>query len=548
MTLLAEPPAPGDAEDVTRPGLLRGEASAQLDYNLAARVFGGDAPRVVAKDTRYVRTSDVGDYNLAERVYGSSVGAAHWPARPAAPLPPAGDLAGGAPVIPAGTAAVALAPEKPRRLSLKTIRGLRTFDSLRSAPFRWYFISMLGVFGAMNMQMLVRGFLVYDLTGSYAALGTISLANAIPGLILSLPGGVIADRVPKKLVQQIGSTLNGVNTLSIAFLLTAGMLRWEHLLINAVIQGIVQSLMMPSRQSMLSDIVYPRLLMNAVALNNLGMSLSRMIMPALGGILLAVTNSYWVFYIMAGLYFFAVVALLPVPSKPIDVPPEERIQLDGRAGRPRMGGGHGMPAGGRRGGMGFRDLVDGMKYIVQDRTVGMILIMNIAVVMFSMPYMQMLPGFVQDVLDGGSGMQGFLMSATAVGSIAAGLVVASLPSRNRGVILLLGSLVLGVALTVFSFSNVFWLTAGVMVFIGVGQSVRMALSNVLVQAYTEPAYRGRVMSIYMMEMNLVQIGTFGVGLLAQAIGVQMALGLTSLTLVALSVGALLFVPKMRHLD
>jgi MFS family permease len=548
MTLLADPPASGDFEDVTREGAELRRPAVENDYNLAARVFGGDVSRRGQADARYMRTSDAASYNLAERVYGAGTRASHWPARPAAPLPAAGDLAGGASALAGSGPSAALTPEKSRRLSLKAIRGLRTFDSLHSAPFRWYFLSMLGVFGAMNMQMLVRGFLVYDLTGSYAALGTISLANAIPGLILSLPGGVIADRVPKKLVQQIGSTLNGVNTLSIAFLLTAGMLRWEHLLINAVIQGVVQSLMMPSRQSMLSDIVYPRLLMNAVALNNLGMSLSRMVMPALGGILLAVTDSFWVFYIMAGLYFFAVVALLPVPSKPIEVPLEERIQLDGRAGRPRMGGGHGMPAGGRRGGMGFRDLVDGMKYIVQDRTVGMILIMNIAVVMFSMPYMQMLPGFVQDVLDGGSGMQGFLMSATAIGSIAAGLVVASLPSRNRGTILLGGSLLLGVALTVFSFSNIFWLTAAVMIFIGVGQSVRMALSNVLVQSYTEPAYRGRVMSIYMMEMNLVQIGTFGVGLLAQAIGIQFALGLTSLTLVALSLGALLFIPKMRHLD
>jgi sugar phosphate permease len=140
------------------------------------------------------------------------------------------------------------------------------------------------------------------------------------------------------------------------------------------------------------------------------------------------------------------------------------------------------------------------------------------------------------------------MSISSIGSLAAALVVASLPSHHRGKVLIVGGLVLGLALTAFSFSNVFWITAAVMVFIGIGQSVRMALSNALVQTYVSDEYRGRVMSIYMMEMNLVQIGTFGVGLMAQAMGIQWALGLTSLSLVALSVIAYAFMPRLRNID
>ncbi len=439
------------------------------------------------------------------------------------------------------------APRSAIRVATDFMRTLRTFDSLQSRSFRWYFVSMFGNFGAMNMQMLVRGFVVFQLTGSYTALASIGLANAIPGLVLSLPGGVVADRLPKKMVQQIGGTLNTLNTLSVALLLVAGQLTFGYLLVNAVIQGVIQGLMMPSRQSWLSDLVYPRHIMNAVALNNAGMGLARMVMPTLGGIMLAVTDSYWVFFVIAGCYAFSVITLIKVPSKPIEVPEEEQRFSAASLGRGQgfagRGGGHSAKGVG-----GVADLVDGLRYIAQDRTIALLLLVNFLMVLFSMPYMQFLPGFVADVLHGGASMQGVLMSVSSIGSLAAALVVASLPSHHRGKVLIGGGLLLGVSLTVFSFSSAFWITAPVMVFIGVGQSVRMALSNALVQNYVSDEYRGRVMSIFMMEMNLVMVGAFGVGLIAEAIGIQWALGLTSLSLVALSLVTYAFIPRLRNID
>jgi MFS family permease len=517
------------------------------DYNLAARVFGAQQ-----RPQRPPATGPAAprEYNLAARVYGARPAQRHTTIE-------AGDAAVAALAAVRPAPAVAFpAPSAPaaKRGLTGRITNLRTFDSLRVANFRWYFISMLGVFGAMNMQMLVRGYIVFQLTGSYVALGTISLANAVPGLVLSLPGGVVADRIPKKLVQQIGNGLNALNTVSIAVLILTGMLSYEWLIANAIIQGVIQALMMPARQSMIPDIVLPRYVMNAVALNNVGMNISRMFMPALGGFILAMTEhegegvstgSSIVFFLMAGFYLFSVVTLIRVPSKPIEIPPEERIAMPSRGG----GGGHGGPrARGASRGMGAGDLWDGMKYMVRDRTVGMILLVNFLMVLCSMPYMQMLPGFVKRVLNGDAAMQGALMSATSVGSLAAALIIASLPSKRRGAILLWGSVLLGLALIAFSASHWFWVTMPVMVFIGIGQSTRMALSNVLVQAYTDDQYRGRVMSIYMMEMSLVQISTFFVGLAAEYIGIQWALGFTSALLVALALGTYVLSGRMRNLD
>lgn len=458
----------------------------------------------------------------------------------------AGDIAAAAAPGPASQAPASSRPTVTGvRSAFSALGQLRTFESFKSTPFRWYFVSMLGVFGAMNSQMIAKGVLTYDLTGSFAALGTLALANAIPGLALSLHGGVIADRLPKKRIQQVGNALNALNTLSIVIILLAGVMRWEYMIVNAAIQGVIQALMMPARQSMLPDIVYPRQVMNAVALNNAGMNLSRLMVPAGIGLLMEVTDYYWAFLLITGFYLFSTVALIRVPSRPIEVPPEERVSTSPRVG---AGGAHGAGAARGKSGAGFGDLLDGGRYIMRDQTIRMILIVNFLMVLFSMPYMQMLPGFVKEVLKGGPGLQGLLTSVTGVGSLASALVIASLPSRRRGIIFIIGSLVLGIALLAFSWSTSVAITIPVMLFIGVGQSVRMALSNVLVQAYAEDRYRGRVMSIYTMEMSLVQVGVFGVGIASEIIGVQWALGLCSVALVALSIGTLAIVPRMRNLD
>jgi len=109
-----------------------------------------------------------------------------------------------------------------------------------------------------------------------------------------------------------------------------------------------------------------------------------------------------------------------------------------------------------------------------------------------------------------------------------------MPSRNRGKILLGSSVLLGVSLIAFTLSRSLALTAVLMIPIGLGQTGRMSLSNVLLQAYVDDVYRGRVMSVYMMEFSIVSFGVFAVGLLSAVIGVDWAIGMTAvgLTIVA----------------
>ena len=530
-------------------------------YNLATRLYGGSAGN---QPTNGDGSNGAGAqpaaerYNLAARVYGNghaiavdlapnaapaaaspAVAAAPGVAEPAVAEPAAGPAAepqqdGGGGSFGAKLTLTALAPEVGGRGGPR----VRTFESFGVSEFRWFFLAMLGQFTGMNMQMFIRGYLVFDLTGSFAALGAMSLANAVPMFFLSPVGGVIADRLPRKHVLQVGQLANGAIAAGIGVLLFLDMLRFEHLMMSALLQGAAWALMMPARQAMIPDLVGERRMMNAVALNTAGMNLMRLVAPGMGGLMVAwLGGASWVYVLMASSFILGTFALIPIKAQPAAATDSSTA-----------GAGPGMGMRRGRGSRSWHDMVEGFRYIQTHRTVFAILAANLVMVMFSFPYMMMLPGFVADVLDGGPSELGFLMMLTGVGALGGSLVIASMPDRNRGKILLLSSILLGVALIAFSVSRSFWLTAAIMLVIGVGQTGRMSLSNVLIQAYVDNEYRGRVMSIYMMEFAVVSFGVFFVGILSAIVGVQWAIGGTAVALLVFSVATYLFYPRLRDLQ
>jgi MFS family permease len=437
---------------------------------------------------------------------------------------------------PTGAASAALRAEAApaaRKSAAGRVASLRTFEAFGDRSFRWFMVSMLAQFSSMHMQMVVNPWLVYELTGSYAKLGAIALASAIPGLILGFPGGVVADRASKKLLVQGGQAVNALSTLAIALLIWADQVTFTHLMIVGGIQGGVWAVMGPARQALVPEIVGASKLTNAVALNMAGMNFTRLGVPALGGFLIAWIGAGGVYALMAGLIFVAMFALIPV--------------------RPLVGGDGTARASTPWGGLGrevkrtILETGEGIAYMRRDATVFAVLTVNFFIVLMSMPYMQMMAGFVKQVLDGGPEALGLLLSVTGVGSLVGSLAIASMPNRGRGLAFLLSALILGFALLAFSISTWLWVTALIMIVIGLGQAGRMSLSNILLMAYTEPSLQGRVMSVYMMEFSLVSFGTFLVGVLAELVGVQWAIGSTAVSLIVISGVALLWVPRVRRL-
>jgi MFS family permease len=128
------------------------------------------------------------------------------------------------------------------------------------------------------------------------------------------------------------------------------------------------------------------------------------------------------------------------------------------------------------------------------------------------------------------------------------VLLASLPNKRRGIMLSISGLILGITLVSFSFSEMWFLSIAMIAFVGFGDTGRVTLANTLVQYYVKNDYRGRVMSLLMMEFGIMSFGVFFTGLLADAIGVQWSIGGLAISLVVISLLVLAFVGRIRKLD
>jgi MFS family permease len=404
---------------------------------------------------------------------------------------------------------------------------LHTFSSFKNPTYRIYFGGMIGQMAAMNMQNLARSLLIYLLTNSPAILGIMSFANAVPMLIFSLYGGVIADRVQKKYVLLIGQAVSAVVSLVVAIALHIGYLSsenpesWWVLIATSIVQGATMGLMQPSRQAIISEIVSEEELMNAISLNTMGMNSLQIIAPAITGFLIDAIGFAAVYYAMTGTYLIAVVFFFLLPK---------------------------TSAMGTVGTKAIDNIKAGLKYVRNDKPIFLVLIFSLIVVFLSMPYGMLMPIFAEDILKVGASGMGILLSVAGIGSILGSIVLASLPNKKRGVMMLASGILLGIALSVFSFSKSWPLSLGFIVLVGLGQTGRMTLSNTLLQYYVDNRYLGRVMSIYMMQFGLTSFGTFIAGMIAEAVGTPWALGSFSMVLLLASIGAMFFLPTLRKLE
>ncbi len=407
----------------------------------------------------------------------------------------------------------------------------KTFAAFRLANFRWFFAALCCNFASMNIQMFIRGWLVFEITHSYEKLGWMTAAGGVVGLFAAPLGGVIADRVAqKKTVLQMAGIGNGMVTLAVAYLIADGSLLFEHLLIASVLQGLIMNGMMPSRQALTKDVVGLPLLTNAIGLSTSGMNAARLMLPGLAGGLVGalgggdgnIDPAKWVYLMMTILYFAAVVMMLKI--KVIDHHPHDRHQ------DPML-----------------VQITAGFAYVLRTPVIFMLLGCNFLMVFFSMTYFMLLPGFVKQVLGAGPERLGLIISISGLGSLVGSLVIASLPNRNRARILLSGSLLAEIALVGFALSTNYWLSLVLLTVVGLGQSARMSLSNVLIQSHVDDDYRGRVMSIYMLEMSVLSIAVYPISILADLLGPQWAVGGSAVCLI-LVVLVLFKVPAYRNLD
>ncbi len=403
------------------------------------------------------------------------------------------------------------APEKiTASAALNPSRWGTTFTSLKEAEYAWFFAGNIAFFMGMQMQFVLRGFLAYDLTGRATSLAIVSVAIAIPMVLVAPFGGVIADRMNKRNVLIITQAGSSLASLLIAILILAGQIEFWHLVAVSLFTGSLFSVNMPARQALVPNLVPQHKLMNAISLQMGGMNLTRIIAPAMGGLLIAPFGVGWVYMLTTALFTLAVLSEFKLPP-------------------------HGMVPGGKYG--TFReDMGGGFRYILEDPTLRLLMLAALIMPLFAFPVQQLLPVFASDVFSDGSQEQGGLIlgvlaAASGVGGLAGALVSANMDAQPaKGKLMFIGGAAMGIFLLAFAWAPVLIFGIIFLVAMGVGQMLFQVTNNTAIQAELPPEIRGRVMSVLMMSFGLMPLGVLPVSLATDAFGPRTAIALSATVL------------------
>lgn len=377
---------------------------------------------------------------------------------------------------------------------------------------------------AMNMQMVTRGWLILRLThDSPLALSFVMMAFGLPMIVVSPIGGALADRVSRKHLVMLSQGGNAVLTTLLAILDSTELIRFWHLLVIGVVNGSFMAINLPSRQSLISDIVPPDNVMNAVSLNNSGMNLSRIIGPAVAGLLIIFIETAGVFYLIALLYVCAVLSTSFVHEK-VEVKDRERKSI-------------------------LSDIGDGFSYVKTNPAILGLIIILFAGALFGWPFIALLPAWGREALDVQSDGLGFLMMVTGIGALAGSLLLASMTKMvGRGKFLIAISLVWGICIALFSQSGTYALAVPLLVILGLTNALFMSLSMTLLQIYVSEEMRGRIMSIILMTFGVMPLSVVPFAAIAEKIGTPNALTISGITLFVLTVVIAIANHHIRKID
>ena len=383
-----------------------------------------------------------------------------------------------------------------RRLGSATLS--RTFAALEIPGYRWYWFGTAAAFLGIQMQMPATSWLAYELTGSPFLLGLVSAGWGVPMLTLSLFGGALTDRMDKKKLLLLSQSVLAVINLVMAVLLSLDLVQFWHLMVLASVSGAVFAFNMPPRQAIVPELVPRERLFNAITLSSGVMNATRVIGPSLAGVLMAVVGMEGAFYAATGAILVAVLLLTKLPRT---------IKPEKARAKVSMG----------------RDIIQGLAYIRSHPLVLTLLSMVVVMVLFGMPYQNLMPVFAEILYVEELGF-GFLMSMTGVGAVVGSLVIANLGDfKRKGALSLACGVAFGLMLIVFANLKSLPLALPMLMIVGAVSTSFMSVNNTLIQMNITDEVRGRVMSVYMMSFGLMPLGTLPMGAIAESMGAPFAI-------------------------
>ena len=398
----------------------------------------------------------------------------------------------------------------------------RTFDSLSDPAFRNFFFGFLLLMGGVNIQMVARGVLAFELTGSVLAVSYVGAGFAPPILLFSLFGGAIADRVNRKQIIQFGQVGMALISGGVAVsILTDNVTIW-HLIGASIMQGTLWAFLMPARQAIIPQIVGEKRMINAVALSSSGMALMTLGAPGIGGLAYFYFGPGTVYVIISSMAIasFLLTTRLPDVGK--------------------------MPS--KAGVAVLDDMKEGLRYVMQRRMVMLLLAMALSTAVLAMPFRSLLVVLVQDEFGRGADAFGFLLSAFGLGALVGSLGFAGMRATGpRGMALIATTTLSGIAILAAAVSPSYILLMIIMVFVGLGDSGRRTLNSALLMEQVDDEHRGRVMGLYMMNFGLMPLGIIPIAAIAEFAGIREALSVSAVILIAVGVSFFALSKRTRDL-
>jgi MFS family permease len=374
----------------------------------------------------------------------------------------------------------------------------QTFRALRNPNYRLFWcgqvVSMVGTW----MQRVAQAWLVLKLTDSPLALGIATACQTAPVLVLSLFGGVVADRVPKHRLLVVTQTVMLVQASLFAVLTAGGWIRLGDIYLLAALWGVANAFDYPARQAFTKELVAAEDVPNAVALNSIVMNTARLGGPALSGLTIAAFGVAACFALNAASFLAVIAALLFMrPDRFFDVP------------RPTQG-------------RILAQIAEGLRYVRRTPEIAVLLLLAVTFGIFGYNFDIVLPLIARFVLHAGPVGFGALSSAMAVGSLVGAFRVAYRGTATLRLVLV-GAAGFSIFLLCLALADRWLLVMPVLLVLGVCSITYFTTSTSRVQMITPPELRGRVMSLYaFLDLGSAPVGSLLIGTLAKHVGVRPA--------------------------
>ena len=363
--------------------------------------------------------------------------------------------------------------------------------------YRAYWVGTLASVIGFQMLNFSQFWIIHELTQSPLYLGYVGLANALPAIALNIFGGVVADRLDRKKLISITQTINGAIILVLSALTFTGIVQAWHVIALAFLAGAINAFDQPARQALYQSLIDRSVMMNAVALNSAIWTGTRIIAPAIAGIIISLTSTATSFLISALGFFVmaAIVISLTIPKNESDSPKS--------------------PAG--------NDLFEGVRFIWKNNVFLILICITFFNSFFGMSYIPMMPVFAVDILKVGADGQGILMGLSGVGALMATMIIGRTGNfKQKGLLIIVGSLVFGISIAIFSITSMqygnYYVALILLLIVGASSSTYMISIMSSLQMMVPNHMRGRVMGFYGMTWSIMPLGGMYAGALSGYIG------------------------------